>query len=266
VDLTITAMTFAKGAGSPYTESDNCTGAANKIAPGGSCSITVSSKAGGTTPDTLNITSNAFSSTAPAININGAATSTVPSSGTTCNGTYSGTFQGNVTVSAGQNCSFVSGGVNGNVTENGGSLTLAQSQVVGNVQISAGAFNIGPGSGITGNLQIGNLPTGSGVNQVCGTTVHNDLQLQNSGTAVVIGNPASCAGNTIGGNLQVQNNTASTTLDGNTVTGNLQDNNNTGSTQVFNNSITKGLQCGGNTTITGGGNTAGSKQGQCATF
>jgi hypothetical protein len=33
-----------------------------------------------------------------------------PTSGTTCNGNYSGTFHGGVTVQAGQNCSFVGGG------------------------------------------------------------------------------------------------------------------------------------------------------------
>jgi hypothetical protein len=68
LDLTITALAFASGGGSPYTETDNCKGSI--IAPGGSCSITVSSKAGGTATDTLNITSNAFSSASPAIKIN----------------------------------------------------------------------------------------------------------------------------------------------------------------------------------------------------
>jgi hypothetical protein len=66
--LTITALTFASGGSSPYTESDTCKG--STILPGASCSITVTSKAGGTSTDTLNITSNAFSSTAPAIKIN----------------------------------------------------------------------------------------------------------------------------------------------------------------------------------------------------
>ncbi len=68
VNLTITSLTFASGAGSPYTESDNCTG--GPISPGASCLITVTSKAGGTATDTLNITSNAFSSTSPVIKIN----------------------------------------------------------------------------------------------------------------------------------------------------------------------------------------------------
>jgi hypothetical protein len=70
----------------------------------------------------------------------------------------------------------------------------------------------------------------------------------------------------IGGNLQVQNNTAATNVTSNTVSGNLQDQNNTAPTQVFTNSIGNNLQCSNNTSITGGGNTARSKQGQCATF
>ena len=196
------------------------------------------------------------------------ATSNVPPSGTACNGTYSGVFQGNITVSAGQNCTFVNGGATGNVVENGGNLTLTQSQVGGNVQIMGGTFTIGPGSTVGGNLQIQNLPTGTGPNQVCGTTVNGNLQFQTSGTALLIGstNPASCAGNNVGGDLQVQNNTAATTVAGNTVGGNLQDNNNTAPTQVFTNMIANNLQCAGDTSITGGGNTARSKQGQCSTF
>jgi hypothetical protein len=66
--LTITALTFANGAGSAYTEADTCKG--STIAPGGSCSITVTSKAGGTATDTLNISSNAFSSPVAPIKIN----------------------------------------------------------------------------------------------------------------------------------------------------------------------------------------------------
>jgi hypothetical protein len=66
--LNITALAFAKGAGSAYKETDTCIG--STIAPGGVCTITVTSKAGGTATDTLNITSNAFFTTAPSIKIN----------------------------------------------------------------------------------------------------------------------------------------------------------------------------------------------------
>ncbi len=197
------------------------------------------------------------------------ATASVPPSGTTCNGTYTGTFQGNVTVSAGQNCVFVSGGVSGNLTENGGNVVLTQSHVGNDVQINGGGtFTIGPGTTIGNNLQIQSIPSGSGQNQVCGTTVDGNLQFQSNGTAVLIGstNPFSCAGNTIDGNLEVQSNSAATTVDGNTVKGNLTDQSNTGPTQVFNNAVGNNLACHQNSSITGGGNTAGSKKGQCAAF
>jgi hypothetical protein len=63
--LTISALTFASGGGSPYTEADTCK--SGPIAPGGSCSITVTSKAGGTATDNLNFTTNAFSGTVPTV-------------------------------------------------------------------------------------------------------------------------------------------------------------------------------------------------------
>jgi hypothetical protein len=65
--LTITALTFATGSASPYTAS-GCLGTA--VAPGGTCTLTVTSKSGGTTTDTLVITSNAFLSGPSAIKVN----------------------------------------------------------------------------------------------------------------------------------------------------------------------------------------------------
>lgn len=216
-------------------------------------------------------------------------TGTSPSSGSKCNGAYNGTFNGNLTVSTGQNCTFVNGGVSGNVQLNGGNLTLIQARVGGNVQLGGAAtFSIGPGSTIGGNLQVQGLSSGSGQNQVCGTTVQGDLLFQNNGTAVLLGAvaPASCAGNTIDGyltiqsnlasasvvgntvgkDLTVQNNSAATIVDGNSVGGSLTDQNNTAATQVFHNVVGNNLQCRQNSAITGGGNTAKSKQGQCAAF
>jgi hypothetical protein len=46
----------------------------------------------------------------------------------------------------------------------------------------------------------------------------------------------------------------------------LLDHNNSGATQVFSNSVGNSLQCQANSAITGGGNTAKTKQGQCAGF
>jgi hypothetical protein len=193
---------------------------------------------------------------------------------------------GNLTISNGQSYTFVNGQITGNVTMTGGTLVLDNTAIGGNLQMSGGnlsmssgssvgsdlqisgggTFSIGPQVTIGGNLTIQSLPAIAGTtNQVCGASVKGSLVLQNSGTAVQIGS-SGCAGNIVGGNLQVHNNTAATTIDNNTVGGNLTDQNNTGATQVFSNSITHSLQCGGNTAITGGGNTAGSKQGQCLSF
>jgi len=204
----------------------------------------------------------------------------------TCNGVYSGTYNGNLTVTAGESCTFTNGGVTGNVTLNGGTLNLANkgfvdgnlqvsggslsvtnSTVNGNVQISgAGGFSVGPAVTIGGNLAIQSLPAGSGINQVCGTKINGNVTVQDSGAAVLTGS-SGCAGNTIGGNLVVQDNTAATTVDGNTVGGNVTDQSNTAATQVFTNTIKGNLQCSGDSSITGGGNTvSGRKQSQCSSF
>jgi len=63
-----------------------------------------------------------------------------PSASTACNGTFSGTFVGNLKVSAGQTCMFVGGGVTGNVTQIGGNLILSGTTVGGNVQIQGGGY------------------------------------------------------------------------------------------------------------------------------
>lgn len=209
-------------------------------------------------------------------------------SGNNCDGTYTGTFKGDVTVMTGQTCILVGGGITGNVTQSGGNLVISNSTIGGNVQVNGGGtFSIGPSVVIDGNLQVRNIPVGTAQNQVCGTTTKGNLQFQNNGTAVEIGSASpSCAGNTVDGDLQVQNNTASTTIysnivggniidqyntaatvtDGNTVGVNLLIENNTVSTQVFNNTVTNNLQCQNDAAITGSGNTAAQKQAECSTF
>jgi hypothetical protein len=214
-------------------------------------------------------------------------TAAAPNSGSACNGAYNGTFGGNISISSGQVCVFVGGGVSGSLQDIGGTLHLVQSQVGGNLQIAGGTFSITSGSSIAGDLKIQGTPASSATSQVCGTTVKGDLTVQNNGTAVLVGaTDGSCPGNTIKGSVSVQENTAqitiagniisdnltvqsnatNTVVNGNTVRGNLVDKNNTGSTEVFTDQITGNLQCSGNASITGGSNTAGSKQGQCAIF
>jgi len=172
----------------------------------------------------------------------------VPSSGTTCDGQYNGTFHGNITVSAGQSCQFFGGGIIGNVAENGGNLFLSATSVSGNVGINAGTFTITSGTLITGNLSADNLPRGAVLNQICGSGVRGNVQLDDSAAPIDLGAyPAgACGGNAVMGNVQVQNNTAAV--------------------EVGFNTVTSHLQCSGNTSVTGGGNTASSKQGQCAGF
>jgi hypothetical protein len=112
-------------------------------------------------------------------------------------------------------------------------------------------FTIGPGTSISGNLQIQNLPTSTAQVQICGSKVRRNLQVQNSGIALLIGASSSCPGNTLGGNLQVNNNSAPIGITDNMVAGNLQVNSNTAPTQVFNNIVNRNLRCQNNTSITG---------------
>jgi hypothetical protein len=205
--------------------------------------------------------------------------------GNNCNGVFSGTYRGNLTVSNGQSCTFTNGGVTGNVTETGGSFVLQNYSFVGgtlhqtggslavsnslvgsNLQVNGGSFTIGPNVAIFGTLQIQGLPAGPGTNQVCATFVWGNLVFQNSGTGIQIGSGSGCGGNIVAGNLTVQSNTAPSVIDANAVGGSLNDLNNTGATQVFTNAINNTLQCSGNTAITGGGNRAHRKLGQCSTF
>lgn len=199
-----------------------------------------------------------------------AITGPAPTSGSTCNGAYNGTFNGNLTISPGQNCVFFNGGVTGNVQQYGGSFVLFQSQAGKNIQVNGGGtFSIGPSSAINGNLDVQNLPGGSVQNQVCGTTVSGNVNVQNNGTPVLMGAnvPNGCIGNTVRGNVQVQNNWAPSSVIGNTVGGNLSDQNNSAATQLFNNTVSGNLNCQNDTVIQGGGNTVGKqKQGQCAAF
>ena len=163
-----------------------------------------------------------------------------------CNVTYNGTFNGNLTVSTGLTC-IINGTVTGNVTESGGGLYTSNATIGGNLQIAGGGTFSITSTAVDGNVQIQNIPAGSAQNQICGTNVKGNLQIHNNGTAIAIGDPSmSCAGDTIGNDLQVNNNTAAL--------------------QVFDDSAGGNLQCQNNTSIAGGGDTAKSLQGQCAGF
>jgi hypothetical protein len=67
LNLSISALKFANGASSAYTQTNTCSGA---IVPGGTCTITVKySNAAGSGTDTLTLTTNAFSASGVAIQL-----------------------------------------------------------------------------------------------------------------------------------------------------------------------------------------------------
>ena len=151
-------------------------------------------------------------------------TGSVPPAGTACNGAYSGTFKGNLTVSKGQTCIFVGGGTTGSITGTGGTIILNGAAIGSNVTIiSGGAFTIGPSTTIKGNLTIQSLPKSTTANQVCGSTITGSLVYQSDGAPILIGSGTpSCAGNIIKGSLQVASNSAAVTMYGNSVTGSIR--------------------------------------------
>ena len=191
--------------------------------------------------------------------------------GQNCNGSYNGVFNGNVTVSAGQNCVLTSPcEIKGNVNVTGGSFALACT-VDGNVTISGSSAFILHGASIGNNLQIQSLSAGQPQGAVCGSMIKGNLVVQNNASPVDIGadNANACAGNTVGNNLQVQNNTAATSIDYNNVSGNLQINNDTATTDVSGNTVGNNLQCQNNTpTVThiALNRVQGRAQGRCAAF
>jgi hypothetical protein len=209
-------------------------------------------------------------------------------SGQSCNGLFNGFLNGDVTVSAGQNCVFtgpceikgnltLNGGsldlactVDGNLTENAGSVVLRQNaRIGGNATISGiSAFSLG-GATIGGDLSIQQLSIGQPPGAVCGTVISGNLTVQNNRSPIEIGanNASACAGNTVGHDLQAGNNYAALSIDYNNVGGNLQINNDTGATDVSGNMVAKSLRCQNNTpavTYVALNIVQGQAQGQCA--
>jgi hypothetical protein len=176
-------------------------------------------------------------------------TGPAPASGSTCNGNYNQTFTGTLTVTAGQNCNFIGGVVTGNVLVSGGSFSMTNATITGNLSIQGNAaFSVGEGSHVGGNLTIQNVSSAASNNRVCGARVGTNLSVNTNATAVAVGaaDIVDCPGNVVGGNLSVQGNTGATT--------------------IYNNAISKNLVCSSNTLITGGGNVANKKQNQCSAF
>jgi hypothetical protein len=101
--------------------------------------------------------------------------------------------------------------------------------------------------------------------------IKGNLVLQYNRSPVEIGasNANVCAGNTVGNDLQVHNNSAALSIDQNKVGGNLQVNNETATTDISGNTVGHNLQCQGNTPavtyVALNMVLQGQAQGQCAT-
>jgi hypothetical protein len=179
-------------------------------------------------------------------------TGTAPASPTSCNGAYTGTFSGSILVAPYQVCEIDGGVVKGGIVSTGGIVVLNNASVSGAVGIGGSAS--GPGVGQQ--------------HSICGSNIGGSLIVLADGDRVAIGGAAgtSCTTNTFGGDIQVLSSSGAATIGYNTVKGNLLLEFDSGAVQVLDNKITKTLACSGDTNISGSGNTAASKQGQCAKF
>jgi YVTN family beta-propeller protein len=211
-------------------------------------------------------------------------------SGDHCNGVFTGSFDGNIRVSAGQSCVFVPpceiersvtviGGtfnlactVEGNIIQDNGNLILRQqARVHGTVQISGtSAFTLSPGAAIRRGLHIRNLAAGLPQGTVCGIKVEQNLLIKDNASSVEIGGPngQSCDGNHIARDLQADNNSGALSIDYNKIGGDLRVNNNSGATDVSGNTVGDDMRCRGNASVTPVAlNTVrGRARGQCAAF
>ena len=213
------------------------------------------------------------------------------------------TINGNVTVDANATLLASLGSITGNVTSSGGTIDLEGTSVGGNVQTTNASLGLGPSTNVGGNVQptggtvmcssgssagavhIGNgfqiQSLGATTNPVtiCNTQITGNLQYTSNAAPAIFGGSSGCTGNTVGGNLQVQTNTAKVTIGGgvagsgygNTAGGNIQVSGNTLKSGTYppystltNNKSTGGnCQLSGNTPgIVGSANSA-AKQNTC---
>jgi hypothetical protein len=200
--------------------------------------------------------------------VNGGKPGAVPtlSSGTACDGVFSGMFNGGITVFPGQSCTFVDGTITGDVQQKGGTLLLSADLIGGSINVKGGSFTLDSFSEVHGGIDVQKAT--ATLNSFCDSTIFGTLQIHNNTSPVQIGSSAAgaCGSNALVSDLVVFSNSSSTSIVGNFVSGNVNAHNNSGSTAVFSNSVAQELQCTANSSITGGMNSAAQKQGQCATF
>ena len=164
--------------------------------------------------------------------------------GRACNGTYTGTFAGDIDVTAGQICTLSAAKIVGHVHNNGGTLAIEESAIDGNVHSERGAVSVTSFSAIDGHLTIENTPDQS-TTQICDSVVTGDGRVKRNEGIVQIGsnNPATCGGNVFARDLDVEENR--------------------GPLSILGNTIEDTLACYLNTALTAEGNKARDPDGQC---
>ena len=195
-----------------------------------------------------------------------ASTTAIPTSGTGCNGVYTGTFPGSISVKSSQVCVFVSGGVTGGLSITGGTAAFQNATIGRNVEIGGGSVSLGPSTNIGGNIKAEEIRSDLASIQMCGAHIGGNIGFENNAAAIAVGSSHSCAGNILTGSLAAEHNAGPIAIFGNSISGHLELEGNTSPIQIFNNSVAKGIKCENNTSLTGRGNTASRKEGQCSRF
>jgi hypothetical protein len=137
----------------------------------------------------------------------------------------------------------------------GASCVLERTRANGSIVVGRGATLVARSVSVNGNIQ---AEGAASVRVVGFSTVGGSVQIVQGGGAVV-------RGTRINGDLYVDSNTAQLRLNSNNIGGSLQAFQNVGGVEIASNTIKGNLQCKANEPPpTGGGNSASSKEDQCA--
>jgi YVTN family beta-propeller protein len=220
-----------------------------------------------TTTNTVVATMTGFSGPV-AIAIATPSVQSAPKSGHSCNGVYSGIFNGSIHVLAGQSCTFINGGqITGSVRVEG-NFVLQDAMVGGVVGIeSTGTFKIGPAAMLGSSLIVEATVPGS-TSWLCGATIAGATYYMANGANMQIGsaNPLLCAGNRFGQQIYIAGNSGAILAFNNSAAHNMRVMGNTGPLDVVNNVVSGIFVCLHNTDpIMLGGNKAPNRgMGQCS--
>ena len=256
-DLTAAAwykltVNISKGTGAEYTVTD----AANNVA---SAWVPFFNAASSTIHDVTlmgylspTASSTSYSLDWAGLSFNGVGspyTNTLPSSGI-CNGVYTGSFTGTVTVAKGQTCILYDETVNGGITQTGGTLLVEAASTVSQALKSTGGVASVLNSTLQAGFWIQGIPAGAPSDWFCGDTINANATYILSGNGIVLGNQAVgipagspvCAGNNLnsGADVNFQSNSGADYIDGNTITGSVLDQGNNGYVEISGNTVGQG--------------------------